>query len=59
MLAERVAAGCVMRQGRLATRGPLEFLLDNVIVLGDKCYCLVNSVIQLVNCCDPAGRSLL
>lgn len=59
MLAERVAAGCVMRQGCLATRGLLEFLLDNVIVLGDKCYCLVNSVIQLVNCCDPAGRSLL
>lgn len=37
-------------------RGVVEFLLDNVIVLGDKCYCLVNSVIQLVNCCDPAGR---
>ena len=39
--------------------GVLEFLLDNVIVLGDKCYCLANSVIQLVNCCDLAGRSLL
>lgn len=48
---------CVV--GVLGNADVLEFLLDNVIVLGDKCYCLANSVIQLVNCCDLAGRSLL